>query len=128
MIHQLASRRMRIPVIAGAALLLTASLVAPAWPATGTVKLSYAIRSPSGATTGTWTDVENPKDNECYTARSMFTLQPGETAFFLAVRNSTDARLVLFQGDDCSGERAGDIGGPGENRTIRFNSFRTYTA
>lgn len=131
MSHQLASRRVRIPAAAGAALLLTLAAVAPAWPATGKVDLSVTIRtddfaSRSASTAVAYVSVPNPADNACYTVKGLVTLQPNQTASFHQVSNSTNERLILYPGDDCTGNPVGDMLSPGQARTVNFKSFRAY--
>ena len=118
------ARRARPPLVAALALLLALALPVPAWPATGDVMLSAISESGGHA----FFSVRDPQNNVCYDIRDKEKFEIDQRSdltyvnFSMAI-NNTDTPLVVYQGDNCSGN-AGATVAPGSREHGNFKSFR----
>lgn len=110
----------------GTAVLLTASVAAPASASTGTVDLGVALQAraaaPPGRITNTTYSVQDPQDNNCYTVGTLITDHPNDYVYFYRVTNSTNSSITVYSVDNCINS-AGTVAA-GRQQTVNFKSFR----
>ncbi|WP_055590950.1 hypothetical protein [Peterkaempfera griseoplana] len=108
------SRWARIPLAAGAAVLLAVSAPATAWAATGPVQVTLMPE-------GKHITVNDPTDGHCYTVHE---LSPGSTGKFRALANNTDKSFHLYGDSSCGSEAHTPIAPGGTLVGLDFGSFK----
>ncbi|GAA3077227.1 hypothetical protein GCM10010464_46700 [Pseudonocardia yunnanensis] len=103
MSRPLVSHLARFSLATAAALLLTASLPAPARSASGDVPVTLGAPGMGGPiVTAPRTVVKDPRDGHCYTVREVFPDAP-EGAYFRSVGNYSVAPVSIYRADACAG-------------------------
>ncbi|WP_377266918.1 hypothetical protein [Peterkaempfera sp. SMS 1(5)a] len=108
------SRWAKLPVVAGAAVLLAVSAPVTAWAANGPVQVTVMPE-------GKHITVNNPADGHCYTVSEVL---PGSTGYFRALANSTDKSFYVYGDSACGSEAHTPIPAGGTLIGLDFRSFK----
>jgi hypothetical protein len=103
MSRRLVSHLARFSLATAAALLVTASLPAPAWSAIGDVQVALGGPGMDGPIVAApRVVVKNPQDGHCYTVREVFPDAP-DGSFFRSVGNYSTRPVFIYSADACAG-------------------------
>jgi hypothetical protein len=103
MSRPLVSHLVRFSLATAAAVLVTASLPAPAWSAIGDVQVALGGPGMDGPVVAAPRVVlKNPQDGHCYTVREVFPDAP-EGSFFRSVGNHSTRPVFIYPADACAG-------------------------
>lgn len=103
MSRPLVSHLARFSLATAAALLVTASLPAPAWSAIGAVEVTLGAPGMGGPIVAApRVEVKNLRDGHCYTVREVFPDAP-EGAYFRSVGSRSLTPVFIYTADACAG-------------------------